>query len=271
MRRLTRVKRDSCSGKSVAEHWDRNADTWTDHVRKGYDIYRTEFNNPLFFEFVGSLKGKDVLDAGCGEGYNTRLFAKMGARMIGIDISKKMIAYARREERRRPLGIRYEVTSYTDISAFGDESFDAVVSTMALMDGPDYKGAVKEFFRVLRPGGSLYFSITHPCFMTKGFGWSDDERGGLLKLTISDYFADEPYVERWRFSMAPVKEDVEPFTVVAYPRTLSEYLNALIKAGFVLRGIEEPRPSEATCKRHPKLRRWRDHAAIFLHVHASKP
>lgn len=265
------MKRDSNPEKLVSGYWDRNADTWTDHVRKGYDVYRTEFNNPLFFEFVGSLKGKAVLDAGCGEGYNTRLFAKSGSRMTGIDISKKMITYARKEERRRPLGIRYQVTSYTDLSAFGDGSFDAVVSTMALMDGPDYDGAAKEFFRVLGPGGDLFFSITHPCFMTKGFGWVDAEKGGPPRLTASDYFAEEPYIERWRFSMAPVGEDVEPFTVIAYPRTLSEYLNVLISTGFVLRRIEEPRPSETTCRRHPKLRRWRDHAAIFLYVHASKP
>lgn len=263
--------RPKLSENEVAILWDRNADTWTDHVRKGYDVYRTEFNNPLFFKFVGSLKGKDVLDAGCGEGYNTRLFAKMGARMTGIDISKKMIAYARGEEKRRPLGIRYEVTSYVDLSIFKDASFDVVISTMALMDGPGYEGAVREFFRVLRPGGGLFFNITHPCFMTKGFGWVEAEKDSSPRLTVSDYFGEKPYIERWKFSMAPADEEVEPFTAISYHRTLSKYLNPLMATGFVLRRIEEPRPSEATCKRYPKLRRWREHAAIFLYVRASKP
>lgn len=39
-------------------------------VRKGWDAYREHFNNPAFFEFIGDLSDKTVLDAGCGEGYN---------------------------------------------------------------------------------------------------------------------------------------------------------------------------------------------------------
>ena len=54
----------------VARYWDDNANLWADHVRKGWDAYREHFNNPAFFEFVGALSGKMVLDAGCGEGYN---------------------------------------------------------------------------------------------------------------------------------------------------------------------------------------------------------
>ena len=55
----------------VARYWDKNANLWADHVRKGWDAYREYFNNPAFFAFIGDLSGKTVLDAGCGEGYNT--------------------------------------------------------------------------------------------------------------------------------------------------------------------------------------------------------
>ena len=65
----------------VARYWDENANLWADHVRQGWDAYREHFNNPAFFKFVGDLSGKTVLDAGCGEGYNTRLLARSGARM----------------------------------------------------------------------------------------------------------------------------------------------------------------------------------------------
>jgi len=255
----------------VARYWDKNANVWADHVRQGWDAYREYFNNPAFFEFVGDLSGKTVLDAGCGEGYNTRLFARSGARMTGVDISERMIELARREEQREPLGIRYEVASFSDLSLFGDASFDAVVSSMALMDGPDFEGAVHEIYRVLRPGGELMFSITHPCFLTKGFGWIPDEHGNDVVITVSDYFAREPWVERWRFSKAPGSENVEPFVVPRFPRTLSGYLNALIEAGFTLKRIQEPRPSLEMCEKHPWLQRWRDHAAIFLYVHGEKP
>ncbi|HEX9976551.1 MAG TPA: class I SAM-dependent methyltransferase, partial [Dehalococcoidales bacterium] len=165
-RRDSSGKSSEPAAKKVADYWDGNADLWTDHVRQGWDTYREYLNNPAFLRFIGSLKGKKVLDAGCGEGYNTRIFARKGARVVGVDISQKMIRHARQAERREPLGNRYEITSYSDLSRFEDASFDTVVSTMALMDGPDYTETVKEFFRVLRPHGDLFFSVSHPCFMT---------------------------------------------------------------------------------------------------------
>ena len=68
----------------VARYWDDNANVWADHVRSGWDAYGEHFNNPAFFAFVGDLSGKTVLEAGCGEGYNTRLLAKSGARTTGV-------------------------------------------------------------------------------------------------------------------------------------------------------------------------------------------
>src|SRR6056297_3135934 len=87
--------------------WDANAENWACLVQAREDTYREEFNNPAFMRFVGKLEGRKTLDLGCGEGYNTRLFAKNGAKMTGIDISRKMIEIARKEEEKYPLGIRY--------------------------------------------------------------------------------------------------------------------------------------------------------------------
>ena len=104
--------------------------------------------------------------------------------------------------------------------------------------------------------------------MTRGYGWVEDENGYATELTVADYFRRQPYVERWRFK-GPAPKDGEPFAVPVFPRTLSEYVNTLIRAGFVLEEIGEPRPSEEACERHPWLRRWRDHATLFLYVRAS--
>jgi len=139
------------------------------------------------------------------------------------------------------------------------------------MDSPNFESAIKEIFRVLQKQGKIIFSTTHPCFLTKGFGWIQDEQASSVKLTVSNYFDDRPWVDNWKFSKAPVKEDIEPFTVPSFPRTLSSYLNALIEIGFVLKKIEEPRPSRGMCEKYPWLQRWRDHAAIFLYIRAVKP
>jgi ubiquinone/menaquinone biosynthesis C-methylase UbiE len=252
----------------VARYWDSNANLWAEQVNNGWDAYREHFNNPSFLKFIGPLDGEKVLDAGCGEGHNTRILARSGTRMTGIDISPRMVKLAQQVEERESLGIHYEVASYSDLSMFEDCSFDSVVSFVALMDGPDYESAIKEFSRVIKRKGNLFFSITHPCFATKGYGWIRDDNGNPIKYTISDYFSKESWLDHWRFSKGPIAQDTEPFAVPRFPRTLSDYLNNLIKAGFTLAKIEEPRPSEKMCQEYPWLRKWRDHAAIYLYVHA---
>jgi len=256
----------------VAAQWDRNADVWADQVRNGWDIAREYWNNPAFLEFAGDLSGKIVLDAGCGEGHNTRMFARRGARMTGVDLSAKMIEFARAEELREPLGIRYERASFSKMEIFKSESFDEVISTMALMDGPDFPGAMREIARVLRPGATLAYSILHPCFATRGMGWINDDSGRAVKFTVADYFNSEPWIEHWKFGHAPNTSEVEAFGVPRFDRTLSDYINPTVAAGLRLQEIREPRAPESACALYPEaFVKFRDHIAWFLYVRASKP
>jgi len=254
----------------VAAQWDRNADVWTDQVRKRFDIFREHWNNPAFLEFAGDLHGKTVLDAGCGEGHNTRMFARRGARITGVDLSAKMIEFARAEEIREPLGIRYQRASYTNLADFNANSFDAVISTMALMDGPDFHGAMREIARVLRPGGTLVYSILHPCFATKGWGWITDASGIAIKFTVADYFNDEAWIDRWKFGHAPNAEQVEKFAIPRFDRTLSDYINPVIAAGLRLEEIREPRAPESACELYETFKKFRQHIPLFFYVRASK-
>jgi 2-polyprenyl-3-methyl-5-hydroxy-6-metoxy-1,4-benzoquinol methylase len=255
----------------VARHWDRSTDAWAEAFKHGKDVFAEVFNTPSFLGFIGDLNGKKVLDAGCGEGRSSRNLTHKGAKVVGVDLSSRMIALAQREEEREPLGIEYRQASFSDLSIFEDGSFETVVSMMALMDAPDFTGAAKEFFRVLRPGGMFAFSVIHPCFYTRGLGYVRDGKGRRIKLTVCDYFADAPVVERWRF---PAQEDAKEsayFGVPRFPYTLSHYVNGLIGAGFVPTGIMEPRPSEKACRRVPRLAFWRRHGALYLYVRGSKP
>jgi len=105
--------------------------------------------------------------------------------------------------------------------------------------------------------------------MTRGYGWTNDEHEKPIKITSSDYFDHQSRVEHWRFSECT--EKVKPFAVPVFPRTLSDYLNSLIGAGFALQRIEEPHPTHEVCEEHLSLQAWRDHAPLFLYVHAAKP
>src|SRR5215467_9166291 len=95
----------------VGRYWNENAAVWTTLARAGYDVYRDYLNTPAFFELLPDVAGRAGLDIGCGEGHNTRLLAKRGARMTAIDIAEDFIAHARRAEAEEPLGIDYRVAS----------------------------------------------------------------------------------------------------------------------------------------------------------------
>src|SRR5438093_7425679 len=95
----------------VGRYWNENAAVWTRLARAGYDVYRDYLNTPAFFELLPNIGGLLGLDLGCGEGHNTRLLAKCGARVTAIDIAGVFIQYAQQSEEQKPLGIDYRVAS----------------------------------------------------------------------------------------------------------------------------------------------------------------
>ena len=253
---------------TVASMWDKNARAWTDQVRDGKDLYREVFNNPCFLEFVPDLSGRHVIDLGCGEGRNTRLFAKRGARMTGIDLSPLLVEAARAAEQLEPLGIEYHIGSFSQLVQFPNESFDAAISTMAFMDGPGFHDAAHAVQRVLRPGGALYFSVIHPCFCPCGARWVTDSSGRVEGKLVTNYWLDQPYIDEWRFSSST--EATKPFTILYFPYRLEDYINGLCEAGFSILRIYEPRPSEEMVRVHAPLQRERDHVPLFMYVAAAK-
>jgi SAM-dependent methyltransferase len=253
----------------VARAWDENAEQWVRHVRAGWDRYREDFNNPMFLAFLPELAGRAVIDLGCGEGRNTREFARRGARLSGVDLSAKMIAAAIAAEAEEPLGISYVVASFSDLTTLPAGSFDLAVSTMALMDSPDFAGAAREAWRLLRPGGGFYFSVLHPCFITPQQKWLRDEAGEEIGFRVGEYFSDDVHIDRWRFTSAP-EEDGDLFAIPRFPHRMETYINGLCAAGFRILKIQEPRPTEEMVAAYPRLARLRRHIPIFIYFAAQK-
>jgi SAM-dependent methyltransferase len=218
------------------------------------------------------IRGLSDLDVGCGEGHNTRLLAERGARMVGTDISGNFVWHAREAEAREPLGIRYEIASAVGLP-FVEESFDFVTAFMSLMDTPETGRVLAELFRVLRPESFFQFSITHPCFDTPHRENLRDETRRTYAIEVGEYFRGrEGEVKEWLFSAAPpeVREGLPGFRVPIFMRTLSEWLNRLVEAGFVLERFGEPYPSDETVQERPGLPDAQV-VAYFLHVRARKP
>jgi len=255
----------------TSKYWDCNASGWAEGIKNGQDYINESFGIPRFLDFIGNVSGKNIMDAGCGEGRSSRHLAEQGARVTGVDLSLQMINRAIEMEKKKPLGIKYSQSSCSDLPFLNNKTFDSVCSIMALMDFPDIAKAFKEFKRVLKPGGHLTFMIRHPCFFTKGYGFLKNKQGVRARLLVSDYFIRREYIERWGFKTEGHGENNTIFAIPRFPHKISDYFNCILDEGFLLRRVLEPRPSVENTLQNPNLLFWRDNAALFLFVHAQKP
>ena len=252
--------------------WNDNADSWTELSRAGYDVCRDLFNTPTFLDILPDISNLDGLDIGCGEGHNTRLLARRGARMTGIDISERFIEHAHAEEERETLWISYRVADAANLP-YPAKTFDFATGFMSLMDMPQVERVVFEAYRVLKPGGFFQFSISHPCFDTPHRKKLRNEQGKAYAFEIGGYFHNlDGEVEEWTFSALPLEkqEQVEKFRVPRFTRTLSEWLNLIIGAGFTLECFAEPRPSDEVVREHPNIQAAQVFP-YFLIVRGRKP
>lgn len=240
--------------------WSKNAKNWSAGIRDGLDVINNQFGLPFFVSQLPDLKGKTVLDAGCGEGRSSRAIIQPGARIIGVDISSSMLDFAREEEAQHPKGIQYIEASCDLLDTIESKSIDIVTCYMSLMDMPNIDQVMHQFSRVLKPNGEIFIMVRHPCFFTPGFSVyrsKTDERAGV---TVSSYFKNDAYIDRFSFPELPKAQ----FEVIRFPYTLSQYMASMNNAGFILQGLKEPTPPISLCATHPRLNFWRTHAGIFL-------
>ncbi len=258
--------------KQAGRFWDSNAEVWTRLSRAGYDVYRDYLNTPAFFEMLPDVAGLSGLDIGCGEGHNTRLLAGRGAHLTAIDISKVFIHNARSLEAEPRSEIDYLVASGVELP-YASSSFDFATGFMSFMDIPETERLLAEAFRVLKPGGFLQFSISHPCFDTPHRVNLRDEHGHTYAIEVGDYFHNlNGEVTEWHFSAAPeeLRAELSKFRVPRFTRTLSQWLNMLLDQGFLLERIAEPRPSDQAVRECPAVQDAQV-VAYFLHLRVRKP
>ncbi|MFQ6061262.1 MAG: class I SAM-dependent methyltransferase [Thermoplasmata archaeon] len=246
---------------SLQSMWDDGAEAWVEFVRSGKDYYRDELNNPAFFELLGNIRGKRILDLGCGEGYNSRIMARKGARVVGIDFSQKMIDFAVEEEENERLGIDYYVLDARNLHTFEKDTFDTVACFMALQDIEDYRGAVKETCRVLKKHGRFVFSIPHPCFERRIMGdqiiggWEyregteDESLEDALYYKVDRYFEVHSFIIPWKMERL-----TRHFETTSFHRTLTDYASALYDAGLAISRLTEPIPTREGIEKHPTMK-----------------
>jgi SAM-dependent methyltransferase len=232
---------------AARDAWDHAADAYAQGQASGRDFYRYEFLGPAQVALCGQVRGMRVLDVGCGSGYFAREMARLGARVVGVDLSPRMIGHARRAEADEPLGIEYVAGDAAEaVPRFAPASFGLAASCLALQDMADPAGVLRGVHRALRPGGRFVASITHPCSDTPFRRWEKDEAGRKRWLCLDRYFDREPLEYAW-------KGWAYDFTTPALHATLEDWFGWIHAAGFRLRALHEPRPTDEALRKQPEL------------------
>jgi ubiquinone/menaquinone biosynthesis C-methylase UbiE len=117
---------------------------------------------PWMREVMGfdQFAGKRLLEVGCGMGTDLLQFARGGAKVTGIDLTPRSIEISRHHLKLYGQRGDFAITDAEKLP-FADESFDVVYSNGVLHHTPDTAGAIREIYRVLRPGGQARVMLYH--------------------------------------------------------------------------------------------------------------
>ncbi len=214
---------------------------------------------PQFFDLIGDVKDKTILDIGCGAGGHDRRLIELGAKsVLGIDISTKMLEEAKKNKNSDK--IEYQLLSMNDLEKL-DRKFDLVVSSLAIHYIEDYDGLCKKVYNLLNDGGYFVFSHGHPMDsaiilnnLEHRYVILDDKKYFL----ISDYNNEGKRVNHWFID-----------GVETYHRNMSHLVNGLIDAGFTIKRLNESYASEEAIKKKPKLIEQKDHS-YYVYIKAQK-
>lgn len=232
--------------RAAAATYDRIADAYAGKVEtKPHNAF---YDRPAVISLWHDVKGREVLDAGCGPGVYAEELVKRGALVTAGDISPRM-----REIAAKRLGRSARVVEL-DLSErlpFEDAAFDVVNAPLCLDYVRDWDHVFAEFRRVLRRDGYAVVSCAHPSF-------------------DAEYFRTERYFEI-EAVQGPWSGFGELFVMNSYRRPLSEFINAPLRAGLALDRLLEPLPTDdfrdADPRRHAELMR----RPAFLMMRLRKP
>jgi len=206
---------------------------------------------PALQALLPDLRGRRVLDLGCGFGWFCRWARNQGAVHIeGIDVSEKMLARARATT--ADATINY-IRADLERLALPASSFDVVYSSLALHYIVDLERLLSKVRQTLVQNGSLVFSVEHPIFTAPALpGWSSDG-AGRKAWPISGYLDEGPRSTDWLTK-----------GVIKHHRTLATYINLLLGVGFTLTHIEEWGPSAQQIRARPQLEIEHERPAFLL-------
>lgn len=187
---------------------------------------------PKMFNLIGDVKGKRILDIGCGVGDFVKELSLLGAKYVyGIDISQKEIDYAKKENQLS--NNSFDILDANNLLQI-KEKFDIVCSSITFDYIENFEILLSNIYKLLKKSGIIVYSQVHPFStapLTKRQWLSDKESKYIYQL--SDYSNNGERI------MSYFNGEVK-----MYHRTFSYLIKTIIKYGFKILDIIEPIPDK---------------------------
>ena len=211
-----------------------------------------------FKKMLPDLNHKKVLDLGCGFGWHCKYAIENNAKkVVGIDASEKMLAQAKKINGDQAIEYIHSTIEQIELE---NESFDVVISSLALHYIANFDEVCEKVYDTLKCDGEFIFSVEHPIFTAYGSQqWYTDESETILHWPVDNYFTE-----------GKRESDFLGERVIKYHKTLTTYINGLLKCGFIIKEVIEPMPPQEMLEEvegmKDELRR-----PMMLLISASKP
>jgi SAM-dependent methyltransferase len=206
---------------------------------------------PALRAMLPDMRGLKVLDLGCGFGWFCRWAREQGAaRVLGVDVSERMLARAAADT--QDAAVTY---SRADLESFepAPASFDLVYSSLAFHYIADLERLLSHAYQSLRSGGSFVFSVEHPIYTAPADPRWWAAPAGRKSWPVNGYLCEGPRSTDW-LAQGVIKQH----------RTLTTYINLLLRIGFALRRIEEWGPTDEQIASRPELADERQRPTFLL-------
>lgn len=200
--------------------WDRLAGWYVEAARLPTTVvaYGPDLPTDADLRLVGDVKGRRVLDLGCGAGQSAVALARAGARVIAVDTSGELLTHGRRLAEAEEVKVEFRRHDLADLGQITSASIDLAFSAMALGFVDDLARVFRQVHRVLRTGAPFLFSLPHPIGRIV--------EGGAVTRSY------------WDRSPITVERGLVRFT--EYQHTVSGVVTQLHRAGFRVDVLLEP-------------------------------
>ncbi|KAF0133530.1 MAG: hypothetical protein FD145_1257 [Candidatus Saganbacteria bacterium] len=214
-------------------NWDNAAEWYNELVSDEGSDYQKNVIFPNAIRLLSIEKEEKLIDIACGQGVFSRILAKSGAEVFGLDASFEMIKFAK-ERSKGIKNLKFFNGDARNLKQFNDNYFDVAVCVLALQNIDPIENVISSTSRILKDGGKFLLVINHPCFrVPKRSEWGIDEKKKIQYRRIDKYLSS--------FNM-PIKmhPGYDPSEITwTFHRPLSKYVELLGENKLAVIKLEE--------------------------------